>query len=467
MSEKELIPLLIYMGGALVFALILVAVQAAFLEFELRMGRWLLPLIMPLLLLGIGFSTLLAGRSLKYAAMNIGGIGSNAGGGDNLMRMITALVLAISISKIVRALFSVTSVAKLENSAEPGVSKFVFVSFLAFFFCTVIFPSALGAHPTFVHNAVYPVILFSAAYFSRKEPIELLIQWAKTGLFIFLFCSLALALIKPDMVLQPAYQGWVPALNVRLWGLGAHANSIGPLALFLILLQVLRPSPNRGFGLLIWFTALIVLVLAQSKTVWLSGILVALIIAAYRGGREPGGGIKPSFMLGLIGLMLLACLSLLFVDIDRLLLKLSLTQAGSDISTLTGRSSIWAVAMQVFAASPVFGYGLEAWGPAHRIQIGMPFAFHAHNQLLQTMSVAGAVGGLSLLVYFFAILKAAWRAAPRTGGVSLGLVLFIAIRCVGEAPLELTGFFVGELVLHFFLFALLVHEPAQKREGCQ
>jgi O-antigen ligase len=207
------------------------------------------------------------------------------------------------------------------------------------------------------------------------------------------------------------------------------------------------------------------LVLAQSKTVWLSVILVALTITAYRGGRQQGGGIKPVFVLGLIGLMLLACLSLIFVDVDRLLLKLSLTQAGSDISTLTGRSNIWLVALQVFADAPIFGYGLQAWGPEHRAAIGMPFAFHAHNQLLQSLSVAGVVGGLSLLVYFTALIKAAWRAAPRTGGVSLGILLFIAVRCVGEAPLELTGLFSGELVTHFLLYVLLISERENKEQS--
>ena len=155
----------------------------------------------------------------------------------------------------------------------------------------------------------------------------------------------------------------------------------------------------------------------------------------------------------------------MFVDIDRVIYKIGMTKEGSDISTLTGRSTVWLVALQVFGDSPIFGYGLQAWGPEHRAAIGLPFAFHAHNQLLQSLSVAGAVGGLSLLVYFAALIKAAWRAAPRTGGVSLGLLLFVAIRCVGEAPLELTGLFIGEFVTHFLLFVLLVHEPADKGEG--
>jgi hypothetical protein len=239
-SEKELIPLLIYMGGALLFALLLVSVQAAFLEVEMRVGRLLMPIVVPLLLLGIGFSTLLVGRSLKYVAMDIRSMGGTAGGGGDLMRMFTALILAISIAKIVRALFSVQSVARVEDSSESGLAKFVFVSFLVYFFCNVVFPSALGAHPAFVHNALYPVLLFAAAYAARKEPIESVLNWAKNGLLIFMLASLALAVIKPDMALEPGYQGWVPALKVRLWGLGSNANSIGPLALSLMLLQILR-----------------------------------------------------------------------------------------------------------------------------------------------------------------------------------------------------------------------------------
>ncbi len=446
------------MGGALVFALFLVSVQAAFLEFELRMGRWLIPSAAPLLVLGIGLSTLLSGRSLKYVAMDVRSMGGTASGGGDILRMLTALILAISVAKIVRTLFSVKSSSQSVSAKEFGISKFVFISFLIYFFCNVVFPSALGYRPAFVHNALYPAFLFAAAYCARKESIDLLLNFAKNGLLVFMVASLLIAVIKPDLAVQPGYVGWVPALSVRLWGLGSNANSIGPLALLLILLQLARPSSNIWLGCFTWVVALAVLVMAQSKTVWLASVLVALTIIAYRGGRQQGGGVKPGFVLALIGLALLACLSMLFVDVDRLLLKLSMTQAGTDISTLTGRSTIWAVALQVFADAPIFGYGLEAWGPLHRNAIGLPFAFHAHNQLLQSLSVAGAVGGLSLLVYFFALAKAAWRAAPRTGGVSLGLWLFVAIRCVGEAPLELTGLFVGELVTHFLLFALLVHE---------
>jgi O-antigen ligase len=274
---------------------------------------------------------------------------------------------------------------------------------------------------------------------------------------IMMLVSLLAALIKPDLALQPNYQGWVPALKVRLWGLGSNANSIGPLALVLLLLEFMQPSNRSWLRLFTWIAALVVLVLAQSKTVWASGFVVGLVILGYRRGRSEAGGVKLGFVLFIILLLLVGCLGLMFVDIERILQKLSLTQAGGDISTLTGRTQIWAVAIKVWEDAPLFGYGLSAWGAEHRSSIGLPFAFHAHNQLMQSLSVAGSVGAGALIVYFVGLWVAAWQAASRTRGVSLGLMLFISIRAVSEAPLELTGLFVGETFMHLLLFMIIVN----------
>ena len=460
MNANELIATLIYSGMAFLAACVMVLVQALFLEAENRAGRWLMPIALPMITLAIMLSTALSKRNLKFAAMDLRTIGGEGGaGGGNLLRMITAILLALSFAKILGSLVKLRSRVITEDTSN----RTLFYCFIAFFVGNILLPSAFGFKPVFMHTAYYSVILFTAAFMARREPVEPIITGAKFMLLMMMLGSLALAAVKPDLVLETSYHGWVPGLNIRLWGLGSNANSIGPLALTLILLETLQPAKRRWFGWLCWLAALAVMLLAQSKTAWASSFIIGLVLVGYRHGRAEGGGIKLGFAILLIGILAVAGLALLFVDVGHLLDKLNASKAGTDITTLTGRAQIWAAAIEAWKTSPIFGYGLTAWGPEHRASIGMYFAFHAHNQFLQSASVGGVFGLLTMVVYFLALLGASWRAAPRTRGGSLALMTFIALRCVTEAPLEISGVFIGETLMHLLLFILVVNTaPAQK-----
>ena len=112
---------------------------------------------------------------------------------------------------------------------------------------------------------------------------------------------------------------------------------------------------------------------------------------------------------------------------------------GGELSTLTGRSTIWAEAWRTWMANLWFGYGPKVWGPLHRARIGLPFAFHAHKQLMQSLSGAGLFGGITMLAYLTCMLGASLRAARHTRGVSLALAVVMLARAMTEAPLELDG----------------------------
>jgi O-antigen ligase len=126
------------------------------------------------------------------------------------------------------------------------------------------------------------------------------------------------------------------------------------------------------------------------------------------------------------------------------------------VTTLTGRTEIWAVALETWKKSPVFGYGSAMWDDDFRRLIGMDFAYNAHNQFLQSMSVAGALGLAGMVFYTLMLFRYAFAANTATRGLSLALFWVIFVRFFTEAPFNMAGLFSGEFVTHLLLFTVVL-----------
>ncbi|WIT10054.1 O-antigen ligase family protein [Paucibacter sediminis] len=462
MTSADLLSFLIFGGIALALAMGLVLAQAAVFSAEQHHGRWVTPLLPVLMLLAICVATATSGRKLGLTDFDADLQSGVGGGGGSVLRLFTATLLALSIARAFGHLRR-----RQPNPSRPAATALMF-SFMAFFVSGTVLSSAFGSHPAFVHNMFYAPALFIAVYIGRDECPDTLVRLLKYGLLGMLLLSLALVAVKPDLVLERPYlRSWVPGLNFRFWGLGSHANSIGPLALLLMLLEYLLPGRRLLLRALTWLVALVVLVLAQSKTAWaISGLLVA-VLAWYRWSRDEQGRMRVGFLLTVIFMGVFVCAALLLLDTDRLLAKILYSRVGSDLSTLTGRAAIWQAAIAAWEANPLFGYGPEAWGPAHRASIGMLYAFSAHNQFFQSLSTAGGVGAACFVVYFLCLGWCAWRAAPASKGVSLALFLFVAARCVTEAPLSIHTLFNADTLTHLVLFRLVLINPGSKKPAPQ
>jgi O-antigen ligase len=408
------------------------------LQAERTFGSWVAPLMIPLVATGICVSTLLSGRSLQYASfdLNLQSAGVGAGGGW-LLRGLTVALLALSGAVIFSRWFK-------RQQALPAWSTQLFVAFAAFFVCNSLLNSAFGSEPVFIHNLFYPIVLFAAAYVTSRTSLPLIISTAKLTLIVLMVLSVVLAVVKPDMAIQPNYRGWIPGLNSRLWGIGSSANSIGPLALVLLLCEYIQPYKRWWLRWPVVGLAMAVFIYAQSKTVFAAAAGLLLILAWYRVGKS-GKGIDIRFAIALI---LLGCGllgTLLSLDVGRMWDRLQLTQAGNDIATLTGRWQIWGVAVNEWLKNPLFGYGPEIWGPEYRQRIGMQFAFSA-----------GALGVISLIAYVALLARGAFAMATETKGVSVALFGVLLVRCVTEAPLTLATMFNGDFITHLLMFHLAV-----------
>lgn len=454
MNPSELVAGGIYGTAALLLAIALIVGFALLLHAQRSIGAFAIPVIFPMVAVGIGTSTLLSGRSLKYAAIDLTlqaqGIST---GGSWILRLLTAAILAMSVTVIFAPW------AKRERHANVWPT-YLFFAFAAFFVCNNVLNSAFGTEPAFIHNLFYPFFVFAAVHATdgRQSHLPMVVGAAKIALIGLMLGSLALAALKPDMAIQPNYHGWVPGLNSRLWGVGSNANSIGPLALLLLLCEYMHPYRQRWIRWPVVALALIVFVYAQSKTVFAAAAAIILILAWYRVGRA-GKGMDIRFALALIALACIALIALLFLDVGRLWDRLMLTQAGNDVTTLTGRWQIWSVAVGEWLRNPLFGYGPEIWGPAFRQRIGMQFAFSAHNQFMQSLSAAGTLGFVSLVVYLGFLVRGSLAMATATRGASMAFLAMLLIRCLTESPLTLATLFNGDFLTHLLIFQIATSAP--------
>lgn len=455
------IPELIFGTGYSLFAFFaaigIVLFFAALLHVEQHFGHWAQPALIPIIALGICASSLLSGRSLQNAATDLSlGVDGDAGSGSLALRLLTLAILGICLARI-----SGQWLRRQETKAAAGAS--LFWAFTAYFLAHSVLSSAFGTQPVFIHNIFYGVVVFAAVFAARHEPLSTTLSMAKIALFGMMFMSLLLAIIKPNLALEPGYKGWIPGLSVRLWGVSSNANSIGPLALVALLLEYMQPYQKRWLHWLVWLMTWAVFVLAQSKTVW--GVFIVLLpMLMWHRMARPKQGVDIRLVLILIGLASSVFLLMLVFDPISLWEKFVDTKQGSQLTTLTGRSQIWAVAISEWLNNPLFGYGPEIWGPAFRAHIGMQFAFSAHNQFLQSLSSAGAVGLLSLIIYLGLLGRYAHRCAAATKGVAVAIYVLTLIRCMTETPLVLGTMFNGEFLIHILLFQIVVHDRSMSEQ---
>lgn len=473
MNTAEIIGISIYVAGAFFLAMAMVFAMGLALQTEHRFGQFLLPSVFPVVGLGIAASTLLSGRNLGSAtldptAVSNGLMGSIEGLGQGNatwpLRFATLYILAACFALVLAYLF--------RGGSNRAHGRGLMVAFAIYFFSNVVAPAALGGKPAFVLNHYYPLIVFLAVFATRMHDGKMVLRAGMVTLLFLLAGSIATAIILPGLVLQQPYvDGWIPGLRIRLWGLASHANSVGPIALLYILIALHLPFKSRwlqGFGLLI---AAAVLVLAQSKTAWVALVLLLGVLMyyhvmaglklAWNSGRSSTKAMVSILIAILLALVVLV--ALFTVDFGIYWDRFARSSSGSQLFSLTGRSEVWDVAIRVWRQNPLFGYGPTLWDYDFRRSIGMSFAFSAHNQFLQSLASAGAVGLAGMCIYVLTILHYSFQLGTTTRGLSMVLGLFLLLRCMTETPLTTNTLFNGDLLSHLIIASVLLRYSIDER----
>lgn len=322
--------------------------------------------------------------------------------------------------------------------------------------------SVFGTKPEFIHQTLYTLLVMLALILAPPIEPERVAVYAKRVLAFIIYGSLILAVADPTHYVQTGYSGIIPGFNIRLHGLAQHANALGPLALLYLVLAYWVPG-KRPWHLLGNLAALAVLILAQSKTAWVSGIFIFLILLAFRLAEQAGKELKSAqigWVTALGGGLFLAMLAsslAFFVTANPLDTLSRLLTADSELTTLTGRTGIWEITLETWRRSPWFGYGPALWDLEFRITHHSALAaWHAHNQFIQSLGERGLFGLAAMLLYVGAMLGYGIRYARETRGASLALVLLMLIRAITEIPFKISVLLDVSFLVHLVVFTILI-----------
>jgi len=320
---------------------------------------------------------------------------------------------------------------------------------------TSLLSSGFGAQPDLQPALLGLPITLTAVYLLPPVPLEWFVRQAKRVLLLFAYGSLLAAVVAPQWAVEYPYtEGLIPGFDVRLHGLGSHANLLAPLLGSYLILNWFPLFRTR------WHTfhqvvVLLAVILTQSKTVWILLVLAYLIRLVFAAWRLSGP-------LRYAALALLATIltgGILYLASELAWLEnIGVLLGQQNITTFTGRTTIWRVTLNLWEQNPWFGYGPTLWdsrmGLNYAPIVGSPPP-HAHSQFYQSLGETGIVGVVGLFLYAVSLLVYGGRFARVTNGVALSLVVVMLLRGFSEPPFEgnpgSSNFYV-----HFLTFAFLM-----------
>lgn len=351
----------------------------------------------------------------------------------------------------------------------------------------MIIPQFVGLDPSLPPAVLYALPVMCAVYAGRRQShreVLAAVQWA---IATVLMISLAATLVIPAVTLGPAgMEQRIPFLDTRFWGLGSGPNSIAPLALVQLLLQIQQPRRHSVIwlfaNLIAALAALVVLIWAQSQTTWAAAVIALPVILTRRAFDSEIAGTRFKAHNVVIGLTL-AVFALAYVgtelirtDVfsaiaDRLPGSRSEIWRSSGLETataigdqvMTGRGKIWQIAVDVWQGNPWFGFGAHAWAADFRSYYDINAGVHAHNQWLQALSVSGLIGFSALMIYLVMLGSFAWKTSSASRGLTLGILLVILIRAIAEVPLETSALTTADFVTHLLLLYTIMAYTARTR----
>ena len=396
--------------------------------------HWVLPAMLALVAAG----TLLSGRDLSQTFLELqadtGVRGPMIVWGQ---RLVSLLLVLACVERVV------SHVISRKHLPSPALT----LVFVVYWVASVAAPALFGSHPQLGHEYLYSLLLGFAVSLAGSRDAGRIVDMARDALFVFIGLGLVLIPVMPTLVMDLLYSQGLMAGVPRFGGLAPHAVAMGMFAQTAILLVWARPYERKWVNLLAWAAGAAALFMAQSKTAWLAFLLCTIAMLAVRHGASLWQRItdpRESSFGAIFCLMAMTAIGavlgwVMVGDVGTQLDNFASTAQGAQLMSMTGRDQIWAIAMEEWQSSPVFGYGPGLWDGDFRASIGMANATDAHNQFMDTLARAGVVGASALVLYAGTLLVMSLRYARATGGLSLALFLALAMRSISEVPLLLQG----------------------------
>ena len=415
----------------------------------------------------IGFGALLSvaltQRSLDESSTGQRGIlfYEDFASGFTASRWISLTLLGAALIEIIRG-FLRKRVASTPDPAWP-----LLASMLIFYLGTLLVLGTLSEHVGFSYHELYLPIVLLAVYYQPVRDLRLILGAAKLVVLALTLGSLLGIAVRPDFVMHRPDSGIIPGVEWRLFGLTTHANTLGPVALLGVLLELYSPSKRKWLGRLGVAAALAALVLAQSRTAWVAALLIAVFIyvplalVPKRGFAEEKRGFSHAVwtLTGCILLLIALAVGFTALENSRNL------ELQADLGSLNGRVVIWDITIDAWRENILFGYGPKLWGFERQIRFNMFHVGHAHNQFLQTLGEAGVVGMVLLTTQLLTLFYAACHQFVATRGFVFSLLILLLTRCVTEAPLRSEGLLSWATFVHVVLMAAACHHMRQSADA--
>jgi O-antigen ligase len=407
--------------------------------------------------IGIALSSGLSGRNLHLSSEELAGyaIGGSTFAGFIGTRLIQAFVLGVALLQLVN--WAISPGRKGKSTA------LLWIVFFVYFVGALILPAFYGTGKGFQFSYIYPLLLASALFVQEQIEVDRLIYHVKLVIGLSILVGFMLIPIKPNLVLEHPYTAPFAISHFRFWGLAPHANAQGPLALFLLMLAYAYPQPQKWLNRAYFLLGFAAFVLAQSKTAWMDALLVIFLLTfrkAWLDFRSPDNTSLLSLpQITLFLFFVLAAALMLAGSFDAIPSPMALLSSSEQtgIETLSGRDVIWATALAEWDRNKLFGYGPTIWDLGYRLSVHLPFAFHAHNQFIDTLSMSGLVGFVPLMIYLLVLGHYAIRFSKISNGFTLILFVMMFFRCFSEPFFRIKELFDVNLFIHMIFLAMLVY----------
>ena len=183
----------------------------------------------------------------------------------------------------------------------------------------------------------------------------------------------------------------------RLQGLSGHPNTFGQQAAILITLTAVTwrlRILHRRTALLLLAIGFVAIAASGSRTN-LAAALVAWGMIALR--TNPWRRALVVTGLGVLAAFLMVAAAGSLTEIDTLVKSLSRSGSEGEIMTLTGRTELWATAINLLMQKPLLGWGYNGIEDVMARSVSANFegtAINAHNMLLQSLASMGLLGSL-------------------------------------------------------------------------
>ncbi|HUK56211.1 MAG TPA: O-antigen ligase family protein [Nitrospiria bacterium] len=328
--------------------------------------------------------------------------------------------------------------------------------------------SVVSRRPLYVvvqTSSLIATILFFIAYIEtqRKEIHKNKAALMMTALVFTAVClaSLILAYDRPQWVYESTREGY------RFNGLFGKAAMMGAASGILFGLSVLGRWnwPLRIAGL---FVSLPCLYLTGSRTFWVAAVVALCVTAAFYFKHKRTWTTATIIFAAILPLMMAAAdLRISSKEESQILREKSITN-------LSGRVTIWNVALAKFWNRPFLGYGFtigadafdnEAQGlkvmkaPGTDAQHQRSFTPTLHDGFIQALLDSGALGAfLYVAIIGYALWALFKRDTARQYGAELYVLIFMSLSNVGETVIFSAAMYSGVLYWYIAIFAMSLRQ---------